>query len=424
MSEKIIVAIDLGSSRLVAAAAQKDDNQKITIVDLCEKTTPKNCIRRGVVCNIEKIADEIVLLLKKLQTSVANKLNDSNIVIKSFYYAVNGHTLRSESFSKNIAIKSIITANTLKEIEKQIITELQSENIFQELQTSEGLFDAAQFEDFEKISILHRLISNGFNLDGNDFDNVINKRGDILKVNYLGIRSKSALEEKLKKIFEKTKNFSAQKEIALLALAETFLSDEEKNNNCLLIDFGANCTSCIAFEKGKLRDLFVIPFGSQNITKDISTLYSVSEEKSEVLKINLSLTTNETWKNKTEESTISRKQIENVAMGRLMEIIQLIEGRIGNLELNGGIVLAGGGSKLRCFADLLQTKTSAKVRNISFEKFTETEYSKPENALIFALLNCGKQNCCEQKEGKTKDTQRKGKGIKGLGETIINIFND
>ena len=37
MSEKIIVAIDLGSSRLVAAAAQKVDNQKITIVDLCEK---------------------------------------------------------------------------------------------------------------------------------------------------------------------------------------------------------------------------------------------------------------------------------------------------------------------------------------------------------------------------------------------------
>ena len=206
-----------------------------------------------------------------------------------------------------------------------------------------------------------------------------------------------------------------------LSLIKTY--DEEKNNNCLLIDFGANCTSCIAFEKGKLRDLFVIPFGSQNITKDISTLYSVSEEKSEVLKINLSLTTNETWKNKTEESTISRKQIENVAMGRLMEIIQLIEGRIGNLELNGGIVLTGGGSKLICFADLLQTKLLAEVRNISYDNFTASEFAKPENALILSLLSNGEQNCCEQKEIKTKD-KKKEKNLNNVWNKFGNMFND
>lgn len=411
MSKKIIVAIDLGSSQLVAAVAQKDDENKVQIIDLCEKPTPKNCIRRGIVCNIEKIADEINSLIKKLQTSVTEKFGNNDIIIKSFYYAINGHTLRSENFTKSIAIKNTITSNTLKEIEKQILKDLQSKNIFQEIQTSEGLFDSVQFENGEESAILHKLISKNYNLDGKDYDNIIDKKGDILKINYLGIKSKQTLQEKLDKLFEKTKNYSPQKEIALLALAKTYLTEEEKKNNCLLIDFGANCTSCIVFENGELKDLFIIPFGSQNITKDISSIHSLSEERSELLKLSLSLTTNENWRSKTDEQNISRKQIENVAVGRLTEIIQFIKSRIENIELNGGIVLTGGGSKLKCFADLLQTKFATEVRGISYKAFAETKYLKPENALILALLNCGEQNCCEPKETKTNTKKNKVKDI-------------
>lgn len=411
MSKKIIVAIDLGSSRLVAVAAQKDDDNNIQIIDLCERPTPKNCIRRGIVCNIEKVAEEINTLIKKLQTSVTEKIGENNVIIKSFYYAVNGHSLRSENFSKSVALKSSINTSTLKSIEKQILEDLQSKNISQEIQTSEGLFDSSQFENFKEFAFLHKLISNSFNLDGEDYDNVINKKGDILKINYLGIKSKLTLQEKLDRLFEKTRNYSPQKEIALLALAKTYLTEEERKNNCLLIDFGANCTSCIAFEKGKLKDLFVIPFGSQNITKDISTIHSLSEEKSELLKLSLSLTTNETWLTKTDVQNISRKQIETVAVGRLTEIIQLIKSRIENIELNGGIVLVGGGSKLKWFANLLQTKFATEVRGISDKSFVETKYLKPENALILALLNCGEQNCCEPKETKTNTKKNKVRDI-------------
>ncbi len=423
MNDNIIVAIDLGSSRLVAAAAQKKENSKtFQIIDLCEKPTPKNCIRRGIICNIDKIADEVSTLLKKLQTSVNDKLGE-NIIIKSFYYAVGGHSLRSENLSKNVILKSIISANTIKEIKKQILNDLKNQNIVQELQTSEGLFDSAQLDDSEKIPILHKLIIKNYNLDGNELSDVIGQKGDILKINYLVVKSKPNLQEKLNKLFEKTKNYSAIKNTALLAMAKTYLSEAEKNNNCLLIDFGANCTSCIAFESGKLKDLFVIPFGSQSITNDICNIYSLPEEKGEFFKMNLSLTSNDSWKAKTSEMSISRKQIENVTMGRLMEILQLIKSRIGDIELNGGIVLTGGGSKLRCFADLLQTKLLAEVRNISYDNFTASEFAKPENALILSLLSNGEQNCCEQKEIKTKD-EKKEKNLNNVWNKFGNMFND
>ncbi|MBO5850069.1 MAG: hypothetical protein J6Q47_02180 [Paludibacteraceae bacterium] len=423
MNDNIIVAIDLGSSRLVAAAAQKKENSEtFQIIDLCEKFTPKNCIRRGIICNIDKIADEVSTLLKKLQTSVNDKLGE-NIIIKSFYYAVGGHSLRSENLSKNVILKSIISANTIKEIKNQILNDLKNQNIVQELQTSEGLFDSAQLDDSEKISILHKLITKNYNLDGNELSDVIGQKGDILKINYLVVKSKLNLQEKLNKLFEKTKNYSAIKNTALLAMAKTYLSEAEKNNNCLLIDFGANCTSCIAFESGKLKDLFVIPFGSQSITNDICNIYSLPEEKGEFFKMNLSLTSNDSWKAKTSEMSISRKQIENVTMGRLMEILQLIKSRIGDIELNGGIVLTGGGSKLRCFADLLQIKLLAEVRNISYDNFTASEFAKPENALILSLLSNGEQNCCEQKEIKTKD-KKKEKNLNNVWNKFGNMFND
>ncbi len=424
MNDNIIVAIDLGSSRLVAAAAQKKENSKtFQIIDLCEKPTPKNCIRRGIICNIDKIADEVSTLLKKLQTSVNDKLGE-NIIIKSFYYAVGGHSLRSENLSKNVILKSIISANTIKEIKKQILNDLKNQNIVQELQTSEGLFDSAQLDDSEKISILHKLVINNYNLDGNEVSDVIGQKGDILKVNYLVIKSKLNLQEKLNKLFEQIKNYSFQKNTALLAMSKTYLNEEEKNNNCLLIDFGANCTSCIAFEAGKLKDLFVIPFGSQSITSDICNIYSLSEEKGEFFKMNLSLTSNDSWKAKTNEISISRKQIENVVMGRLTEIFQLIKSKIGNIELNGGIVLTGGGSKLKCFADLLQTKFLAEVRNISYNNFTASEFAKPENALVLALLYSGKQNCCEQKEIKPKEQKKKEKSFNNMWNKIEKMFND
>ena len=69
-----------------------------------------------------------------------------------------------------------------------------------------------------------------------------------------------------------------------MALADAVLTDNEKKSGCVLVDLGAQTTTVAVYSKNLLRHLAVLPLGSANITKDISSL-QIDEDDAERLKL-------------------------------------------------------------------------------------------------------------------------------------------
>ncbi|MEG1999221.1 MAG: cell division protein FtsA, partial [Bacteroidales bacterium] len=85
-TEKLIVAIDLGSSHIVGVVGKKE-NDKIKIIAV-EREPSDGAIRRGCIANIEEAASKV----KKLVTKLENKLSAR---IDCAYVGLGGQSVRS-----------------------------------------------------------------------------------------------------------------------------------------------------------------------------------------------------------------------------------------------------------------------------------------------------------------------------------------
>ena len=143
--------------------------------------------------------------------------------------------------------------------------------------------------------------------------------------------------------------------LAPLALADAVLTETEKRTGCALIDLGADTTTVLVYYKNILRHLAVIPLGSENITKDITSLL-MEDSQAEQMKLkyasaytdNSDIDDNKKYPIDQDRKVDSRKFIE-IVESRLQEIIENVFYQIPNEyadKLIGGIILTGGGSNM------------------------------------------------------------------------------
>lgn len=72
--KEYIIAIELGSSKIVAIAGSRDENGKL-IVEAIEEESVINIIKRGCVQNIE----DVYSYVKRLKTKLENRLAPAKI---------------------------------------------------------------------------------------------------------------------------------------------------------------------------------------------------------------------------------------------------------------------------------------------------------------------------------------------------------
>ena len=104
-----IVAIELGSSKIAGIAGRKKDGTMHVLAYAEEKTT--DCVKRGVVYNIEKTYQCINTVVSKLETVLKTKITRA-------YVGVGGQSLRSFNtvVKRNMLTQSYITNETIDSI--------------------------------------------------------------------------------------------------------------------------------------------------------------------------------------------------------------------------------------------------------------------------------------------------------------------
>jgi cell division protein FtsA len=197
--------------------------------------------------------------------------------------------------------------------------------------------------------------------------------------------------------------------LAPLALANAVLTEAEKRSGCALVDIGADTTTVSVFWKNVLRHLAVIPLGSNNITKDITSLQMEDSEAEQMkLKYASAYTDNGDIDPTLKYSISADRQVDS------RQFIELVEGRVEEIienvryqipaeyydKLLGGIILTGGGANMKNIEHAFTMYTHIeKVRVAKFVTMTinsANEAIKARNGMyntVLGLLAKGDLNC-------------------------------
>jgi cell division protein FtsA len=379
-SKEFIVAIELGSSKVTGIAGRKNMDGSITVLALVQEDS-SSFIRKGVVYNLEKTAQCLTTIVKKL--TVALKTN-----ITKVFVGVGGQSLRS---IRNVIMRDL-PENTI--VSQEMVIDLMDLNRNKKYQDQEILDVATQ-----EYKVDSQLQIDPVGIQCSHFEG-----------NFLNIIARNTVYKNLNMCFETAGIAVGEMYMAPIALADSVLTEAEKRSGCALVDLGADTTTVSVFNKNILRHLAVIPLGGNNITKDIASI-QMEESDAEKMKIKYgSAYTDNTEIDNTlmlpidsDRNVESRKFIE-IVEGRLEEIIENVWYQIQSSDyddkLLGGIILTGGGSNMknieRAFINhthIEKIRIAKSVTQTINSSYTEINAKDGRMNTVLGLLARGDMNC-------------------------------
>lgn len=382
MPKEFIVAIELGSSKMTGIAGQKNMDGSINVLAVVkEDSTP--CIRKGVVYNIDKTAQSLSNIVKRLETTLKTKIDH-------VYVGVGGQSILS------------VKNNIIKELPNDTIVTQEMVN---------ALMDANRAMTYPEQEILDAATQE-YKVDNLYQIDPVGIQCSRLEGNFLNILWRKKFYRDLNKCFDKAGIAIAEMYLAPLALADCVLTDVEKRSGCVLVDLGADTTTVSVYYKNILRHLAVIPLGGSNITKDIASL-QMEEKDAEKMKLKYAnaFTDNKDIDDKMklsidQERTVPSLTFINIVEGRQHEIIKNAWNQVPaelKDKLLGGIILTGGGSKMKNIERAFRELTGiSKVRTAKFVSLTVKSGNADINShdgsmnTILGLLAKGDMNCAGQ----------------------------
>ncbi len=376
---EFIVAIELGSSKITGIAGKKNLDGSIS-VNAVVKEDASQCIRKGIVYNIDKTGQCLTNIILKLKKQIKHD-------ITHVYVGVGGQSIRSV---KNVIVKELPN-DTI--ITSEMINELMDANRNMTYPDAE-ILDAAT----QEYKVNNQLQVDPVGIPANH-----------LEGNFLNILWRKSFYDNLNNCFEKAGIAIAEMYLAPLALADSVLTDSEKRAGCVLVDLGADTTTISVYYKNILRHLAVLPLGSNNITKDLTSM-QMEESDAEKLKLVYgSAYTNEDDIDNNQsypinqDSSIKSRDFIDIVEARVEEIIENVIYQIPSEYFNkllGGFVITGGGSNMknieRAFKNNVQVQ---KIRTAKFVSQTINSTNADINAkngtmnTILGLLAKGDRNC-------------------------------
>ena len=337
MEQKFIVAIEIGSSHIRAAAGVVNENEELTILAV-EDEYAVDAVRYGWIQNVEEVSSRINKLIRKLE----NYPTISPRKIKSVYVLLGGRSMMATSrqISRQFDDEVEITA--------RIIDQIKSEA------RNSGLSER------EVVEVMPR----EFMIDNLENPNPIGSFGKNILADINLITCKPVIRRNLNRAITDRQSINIKGiYVRQITIADLVLTPDEKKLGCMLVDLGAETTGISIYKNGTLQYFVTLPIGSRNITRDIMSL-NYTEERAEELKRIIGDAKNVEPGIRKNEFDGDPIEVNNYIRARAGEIAaNIIEqakyaGFTNIQDLPGGIILVGGGVKLKGFTDLLMQQSN------------------------------------------------------------------
>lgn len=344
---KYVAAIDLGTSKIAGMIARKEGDE-LTVLAV-EREDTSSSVKRGYVHNIGELALKIKRILKKLE-------NQFGKPIASVYVNVNGQSLRTEDNTITYSMRNDET------ITQELLDKLQKDAAKKSF-PSEEVLEVVDPEYF--INSVREISPVGVSCSQ-------------IECRYKLIVGKPNFKKNINKCFAEISGVEIAGYLTSpLSSAVAVLSDKDKELGCALVEFGAGVTSLSVYKNNLLRLLVTVPFGGENVTRDIQSL-NVTAGYAEKLKFEIADASNpqnvEKGKKVRLQSAESAGDVPEIEVRKLNECVYARENEIivnvlnqlkesgYNDKLGSGIIIAGGASEMRGLQDLFKSLTQHEVK--------------------------------------------------------------
>ncbi len=357
-----IVALEIGSSKIVGAIAEKTSAGFLNVKYLQEEKH-LNSVRYGIVQNVENIKSSINRILKNLEGMVDGR-------VTQVYLGVSGRSLHSIVSEVNRSVGS--TEPITRELIERIIREATSTPI----------------RNHDTVDIVPR----AYYVDKVETTNPVGQFGSSIKIKVNLIVAKPALKLNLNRLM--TFGIPAKDYIVTpLAVAEQILSDSDRELGCMLVDMGAETTTVSIYKNGSLIFLNTLPLGGRNLTRDVMAGLSVLEETAENVKKNINNPLDPSNVSDVRIEGVSAREASNYIAARTGEIIANINQQLADAGVTSdaiqSIILIGGSAHLGGLQQKLEETIKIKVRmgqNPPSLNILNGEINRMEYIEVFSLL--------------------------------------
>lgn len=339
----IVVALDIGTTKICAIAGRKDQHGKLEILGMGR--VESTGVLRGVVSNIEKTT-------KAISDAIQETSRRANLDIGVVNVGIAGQHIKS------LQHRGIFTRGSVHdEISQEDIDNLISDMYKLVLPPGD--------------KIIH-VIPQEYIVDGEQgILDPIGMSGVRLEANFHIITGQITAIKNIHKCVEKAGLEMASLTLEPIASAAAVLSKEEMESGVALVDIGGGTTDLAIFQEGIIRHTAVIPFGGNVITKDIKEGCNILATEAEKLKVKFgSAMASEIQENRIitipglkgrPHKEISELNLAHIIQARIEEIIDLVFWEIRrsgfDRRLISGIVLTGGGALLNHICELFEYRT-------------------------------------------------------------------
>ncbi|MDX2217934.1 MAG: cell division protein FtsA [Burkholderiales bacterium] len=335
-TKNLLVALDIGTSKIVAIVAEVTPDGALEVIGM--GSHPSKGLKKGVVVNIESTVNGIQRALEEAELM-------ADVKIRDVITGIAGSHIKSFNSHGMVAIKD-------KEVSQfdvdRVIETARAVNIPMDQQ------------------ILH-ILTQEFIIDGQeDVREPVGMSGVRLEVKVHIVTGAVSAAQNIMKCVRRCGLEPRDLVLQPLASALAVLSQDEKDLGVCLVDIGGGTTDIAVFTGGAIRHTAVIPIAGDQITNDIAMALRTPTKDAEDIKIahgcalRQLASVNDVIEvpgvGDREPRQLSRQTLAEVIEPRVEELYSLIQRELrqsGFEELmSSGIVLTGGSSSLAGMVEL------------------------------------------------------------------------
>jgi len=343
----IFAAVDIGSTKVVALAGKKMEDNKIQIIGLGHSAS--RGIKRGVILNIEEA-------FAAVNDAVNQAEKDCGQAIERVFVNISGQHLTTLTTRTQ---RTIGRDHSVTEADVQQMTEQA-----RQIALPEGMF-------------IYHINSEFYTIDSESgITSPVGTIGEKIEGTFKLHIAPEAYYKNITTCFKQGSIGVHKSILDPIASSEVVLTEDEKESGVALVDIGGGTTKISIFCDGVLCYTSMVPFGGNVLTHDIKEGCSITVRQAESLKVQFGQAIADFapedkvvtipiqgW----EPRQISFKSLASIIQARMEEIVDGFAFQIRKSgyadKLGAGIVITGGTSLLPNLGQLIKFRTGFDVRN-------------------------------------------------------------
>ena len=257
--DKVICAIDVGSSRIATLIASLGEDEKINLIGVA--ATASKGVRKGQVVDIEEAISAITESVEAAERMAGYSISDA-------YVAMGGPQIESVNQHAVVAV-----THPEGEINEQDIARVN---------------EAARAIPLPSSREILHVVPRTFTVDGQEgIRDPIGMTGVRLETETHIITGSSTSMRNLVKCIGGVGVDVSELVFGGIASALSILTDTEKELGVILVDIGGETTDVVIYVDGSVAYSAVVPIGGRHITSDLAVGLRVSLDSAEKIKVSL-----------------------------------------------------------------------------------------------------------------------------------------